>query len=99
MCLAIPSRIVEIKDTIATVDVDGVKREASIMLLEDVKKGDYVIVHAGFAISKLDEKSAEQTLKALREMLDLSDQSFVENEGAAKNTEASDRGSLNGQGA
>ncbi len=73
MCLAIPSKIIEIKDTIATVDVDGVKREASIMLLEDVKKGDYVIVHAGFAISKLDEKSAEQTLKELREMLDLAD--------------------------
>ena len=99
MCLAIPSRIVEIKDTIATIDVDGVKREASTMLLENVKKGDYVIVHAGFAISKLDEKSAEQTLKALREMLDLSDQSFEDNESAAKKTEASDLGSLNGQGA
>lgn len=74
MCLAIPSKIVDIKDTIAIVDVDGVKREASIMLLEDVKKGDYVIVHAGFAISKLDEKSAEETLKELREMLALSDQ-------------------------
>ena len=74
MCLAIPSKIVDIKDTIAIVDVDGVKREASLMLLEDVKKGDYVIVHAGFAISKLDEKSAEETLKELREMLALSDQ-------------------------
>ncbi len=73
MCLAIPSRIIDIKDTIATVDVDGVKREASIMLLDDVKKGDYVIVHAGFAISKLDEESAELTLKELRAMLDFSD--------------------------
>ncbi len=72
MCLAVPSRVVDIKDTIATVDVDGVKREASIMLLDEVKKGDYVIVHAGFAISKLDEESAEQTLKDLRAMLDMS---------------------------
>ncbi len=74
MCLAIPSRIIDIQDKVAIVDVDGVKREASIMLLEDVKKGDYVIVHAGFAISKLDEESAKQTLKELREMLELSDQ-------------------------
>ncbi len=98
MCLAIPSRIVEIKDTIATVDVDGVKREASIMLLEDVKKGDYVIVHAGFAISKLDEKSAEQTLTALREMLDLSDQSVMKTESAAENAEVPAHDALNGQG-
>ena len=97
MCLAIPSRIVEIKDTIATVDVDGVKREASIMLLEDVKKGDYGIVHAGVAISKLVEKSAEQTLKALREMLDLSDQSVMKTESIAENAEVSDHGTLNGQ--
>ena len=67
MCLAIPSKIVEIKNSIATLDVDGVKREASLLLLEDVQVGDYVIVHAGFAIHKIDETVARDTLKILRE--------------------------------
>lgn len=72
MCLAIPSRIVEINDTVAIVDIDGVQREASIMLLEDVQVDDYVIVHAGFAISKLDEETARQTLSDMREMVEMS---------------------------
>ena len=73
MCLAVPSKIVEIKDLLATVDVDGVRREASLMLLEDVKIGDYVILHAGFAISKVDEEIAKQTLVDMRNMLDAVD--------------------------
>jgi hydrogenase expression/formation protein HypC len=51
----------------ATIDVDGVQREASLLLLEDVEVGDYVIVHAGFAIQKLDEAAAMETLNLLRE--------------------------------
>ncbi|HKK89888.1 MAG TPA: HypC/HybG/HupF family hydrogenase formation chaperone [Desulfobacteraceae bacterium] len=78
MCLAVPSRIVEIKDTVATVDVDGVSRDASIMLLDDVKVGDYVIVHAGFAISQIDEETAEQTLKEMREMLSAQDRESLD---------------------
>ena len=70
MCLAVPSKITEIRDTVGVVDVDGVTREASLMLLDDVKIGDYVIVHAGFAISKVDQKSAEQTLADMRTILD-----------------------------
>ncbi len=69
MCLAVPSKIIEIIDTIAKVDVDGVIRETSIMLLEDAKIGDYVIVHAGFAISKVDEEAALQTLEDMRNIL------------------------------
>lgn len=69
MCLAVPSRIIEINDTRAKVDVDGVVREASIMLLDDVKIGDYVIVHAGFAINKVDEAAALQTLADMRTIL------------------------------
>lgn len=71
MCLAVPSKIVDIKDTVATVDVEGVQRETSIMLLDDAKVGDYVIVHAGFAISKVDEESAKETLQDMRTMLDM----------------------------
>ncbi len=71
MCLAVPSKVVEINDQLAKVDVDGVTREASLMLLDDVKTGDYVIVHAGFAISKVDEETARQTLKDMRDMVDM----------------------------
>ncbi len=69
MCLAVPSRIVEIKDQVATVDVDGVTREASLMLLDDISVGDYVIVHAGFAIERIDEEVAQQTLQDMRDMV------------------------------
>ncbi len=69
MCLAVPSRIIEMNGGVAKVDVDGVVREASLMLLDDVKIGDYVIVHAGFAISKVDEEAALQTLEDMRTIL------------------------------
>jgi hydrogenase expression/formation protein HypC len=69
MCLAVPSKIIEINDTVARVDVDGVTRETSILLLDDVKIGDYVIVHAGFAINKVDEAAALQTLEDMRRIL------------------------------
>ncbi|CAB5128479.1 [NiFe] hydrogenase metallocenter assembly protein HypC [Olavius algarvensis associated proteobacterium Delta 3] len=73
MCLAIPSKIIRIDDLTATIDVDGVRREASLMLLEDVQVDDWVIVHAGFAIHKIDEKSAKETLDFLREAAELVD--------------------------
>ncbi len=76
MCLAIPSKIIRIDDTIATIDVDGVQREASIMLLEDAKLGDYVIVHAGFAIHKIDETEAMESLKLLREAASMMDEMY-----------------------
>lgn len=69
MCLAIPSRITKIENNMATIDVEGVQREASLMLLEDARVGDYVIVHAGFAIQKLDEAAARETLDLLREAI------------------------------
>ena len=67
MCLAIPSKITHIDNEMATIDVDGVKRSASLMLLEDSAVGDFVIVHAGFAIKKLDEESAMETIRLLKE--------------------------------
>ncbi|MBT6338070.1 MAG: HypC/HybG/HupF family hydrogenase formation chaperone [Desulfobacula sp.] len=69
MCLAVPSKIIEINDQVAKVDVDGVIRETSIMLMDDVKIGDYVIVHAGFAINRIDEEAALQTLEDMRSIL------------------------------
>jgi hydrogenase expression/formation protein HypC len=53
----------------ATIDVDGVRREVSLMLLEDAAVGDYVIVHAGFAIQKLEEEAAKESLELLREAM------------------------------
>lgn len=70
MCLAIPGRITEISGTLACVDIEGVIREASIALLPDAQVGDYVIVHAGFAIEKYDEEDARKTLNLLREAAD-----------------------------
>ena len=68
MCLAIPSKIVDINEhNIATIDVDGVRRTTSLLLLEDAAVGDYVIVHAGFAISKVDEEAAMESLRYLKE--------------------------------
>ena len=67
MCLAIPSKIVAIEENMATLDVDGVQRKASLLMLENPRLGDYVIVHAGFAIHKIDESVAMETLKILKE--------------------------------
>jgi len=74
MCLAIPSKITRIDEQIATIDVDGVQRQASLLLLEDARVGDFVIVHAGFAIQKLDAAAAQETLQLLREAADRADQ-------------------------
>lgn len=71
MCLAIPSKIVKIENDVATIDVDGVRREASLLLLKNPKVGDYVIVHAGFAIHKINEEDAMESLKLLREAVSL----------------------------
>jgi hydrogenase expression/formation protein HypC len=73
MCLGIPGQIVEMVDEtleIARVDVSGVKRSVSIALLaaEGVKPGDWVLIHVGFAMSKIDEREAQETLKILKGM-------------------------------
>ena len=68
MCLAIPARVTKIDGAMATVDVGGVTRSASLMLLTDTIVGDYVIVHAGFAIHKVDPEEAQESLKLLREL-------------------------------
>lgn len=69
MCLAIPAKIIEIDDKMGTIDMEGARRKASLLLLEDAKIGDYVIVHAGFAIHKIDEAEAKESLKVLRELV------------------------------
>jgi len=73
MCLAIPSKITKIENNMAVIDVDGVRRQTSLLLVEDAQVGDYVIVHAGFAISKIDEQAALETLALLKEAAALID--------------------------
>ncbi|MBW1998259.1 MAG: HypC/HybG/HupF family hydrogenase formation chaperone [Deltaproteobacteria bacterium] len=67
MCVAIPSRIEKIDRHRGIVDIDGVKREISLLLLEDVSPGDWVIIHAGFAIHKIDASKALESLELLHE--------------------------------
>jgi hydrogenase expression/formation protein HypC len=70
MCVAIPSKIISIEDLLATVEVYGAKRQVNLMLLpEEAKIGDYVLVHAGFAIQKVDVEAGKESLKLFDEVL------------------------------
>jgi len=68
MCLAIPGRIESVRDNIARADFSGIKREVSLDLVPEAKEGDFVLVHAGFAIQKLEEADARETLRLFREI-------------------------------
>ena len=69
MCLAIPARVVELNGPDeAIVDLEGVRKRISLSLVEEVAVGDYVIVHVGFALQKLDVEDAEATLALFREL-------------------------------
>lgn len=71
MCVAIPSRITAINGIMATIDVMGAQRQASLMLLpEPAEIGEYVLVHAGFAIQKLDPQAGEETLLLFEQILE-----------------------------
>ena len=68
MCLAIPAKIVEINGLMATVDVGGVRKEISLALVDDVAVDDYVIVHVGYALNRLDPEEADATLKLFQQI-------------------------------
>jgi len=71
MCLGVPMQVKTIENEMAVCEIDGVQREASLMMIDDVAVGDYVLIHAGFAIEKIDEGEARLTLQALRDALDM----------------------------
>ena len=73
MCLALPCRIVAIDGDTATIDVSGMKKDISLALMDDAAVGDYVIVHVGYALNKLDPDEAEKTLKLFAELGQLPD--------------------------
>lgn len=69
MCLALPARVVELRENeLGMVDLGGVRREISLAMVDGVQVGDYVIVHVGYALSKLDTEEAERTLCLFAEM-------------------------------
>ena len=68
MCLAVAGKVLSIDGMSGMIEVGGIKREAGLHLVPDVKVGDYVLLHAGFAIQKIDEKEAVETMKLLEEM-------------------------------
>lgn len=68
MCLAIPAKLVEIDGQKGKVDIGGVKSEIGLMLVDDVKVGDYLIIHAGYALEKLNEEEAKKRLEIFEEM-------------------------------
>ncbi|MCU0596514.1 MAG: HypC/HybG/HupF family hydrogenase formation chaperone [Desulfobacterota bacterium] len=68
MCLSVPGKVVEVHNNMAKVEIGGVIREVSTDVCPDVAVGEYVLIHTGFAIQKLDEKEALETLDLLRKM-------------------------------
>ena len=68
MCVAVPSLIITIDGLEANVDVGGISRKASLMLIPEAKVGDYVLIHAGYAISIVDQEEAEATLELFKEL-------------------------------
>jgi len=68
MCLAIPGKILDIQDMLATVEIGGVTRKISLMLLPESQVGQFVLVHAGFAIQAIDEEEVRKTLDLFKEL-------------------------------
>ncbi len=74
MCVGVPMQVISIDGDDVVAETDGVRRNASLMILGDeVKVGDYLIIHAGFAISKLDEGEAQETLRLMKEVFSQED--------------------------
>jgi len=68
MCLAIPAKVISVDGNSARVTIEDVEYIASLLLIDDVKPGDFIMLHAGFAIEKVDQAEAEETLQLLIEM-------------------------------
>lgn len=80
MCLAVPAKVIEKKDMVATVEVEGIRRDISLMLLPEVNEGDYILMHAGFAIQVIDEEEAKITTELLKEVLGTNEPASGRNE-------------------
>lgn len=74
MCLSIPAKVISIENDMAVVSVGGTEYKASLQIIENVEVGDYILLHTGFAIQKLDAGEAEATLKLFEEFEELNRQ-------------------------
>jgi len=68
MCLAVPGKIIDKQDMLATVDISGVQRKISLMLLPEAKLGEFVLIHAGFAVQTIDEEEVKKTMELFKEL-------------------------------
>ncbi len=68
MCLGVPGKVISIEGDLAEVDFSGTRRKVSLLICPDVREGDYVLVHVGFAIQRLDEEEALETLTLFEEI-------------------------------
>lgn len=68
MCLAIPAKVISLGDEMATVEVGGVQRRVSTLMVPELKPGDYIITHAGFALHRVEEQEAQASLDLLRDL-------------------------------
>lgn len=69
MCLAIPAEVTKLlPDDVAVVSIDGISKEISVALIENLAVGDYVLIHVGYALTKIDAEEAQRTLELLREI-------------------------------
>lgn len=96
MCLAVPGRITDIDGTTAQVDFGGITRDASLVLVPDAAAGDYVLVHAGFAIEVLNEDEAAETLELFRDLARALDDD-ASKEGVRPPAQAGERESARGE--
>ena len=67
MCVAVPMKVIQIKGDMGVVESQGVQREVGLILLDDIQINDWVLIHAGFAISRMNPQEAEETLSLLKQ--------------------------------
>ena len=77
MCLAVPAQLIAVNDAIGTVELTGATRDCSFLLVPDAKVGDWLLVHAGFAVQIVDEEEAQKTLEAFKELEELEEAYFA----------------------
>ena len=77
MCLAVPAQLISINESIVTIELTGATRDCSLLLVPEAKVGDWLLVHAGFAVQIVDEEEAQATLEAFRELEELEEAYFA----------------------
>lgn len=77
MCLAVPAQLIKVNEFIGTIELTGVTRDVNLMLVPEAKVGDYVLVHAGCAVQIVDEKEANATMEAFKELEELEENYFA----------------------